>query len=136
MSYAGNCARVYAPTGKRAHLLAPFDSPNAGYPVALCGLQPGLFGAWLGTGTQAEHERAAALALCAGCAGAVEERGGVMRAWLAARSAALNDWRKAWRKPPGRRADCLGPIRVYAPGPVRAAAEGSGGRRRAGGGDE
>lgn len=61
------CTRVYSPTGTRAHLLRPGDSPNMGYPFALCNFQPSLFSVWLGTGSQGEHERAASLPLCRYC---------------------------------------------------------------------
>ena len=62
-----DCTRVYTRTGKLAHLLGPFDSPNHGYAFALCGLQPRLFDDWLGTGSQREHERAAELPVCPRC---------------------------------------------------------------------
>jgi len=67
MSYLDDCARVYRPTGRMAHLLRPNDSPSVGYPQALCGMRNPLFSDWLGTGSQAEHERAAQLPLCPGC---------------------------------------------------------------------
>jgi hypothetical protein len=59
--------RVYLPTSVRAHLLPVSASPNVGYPVALCGLQPRWGESWRGTGTQAEWECAAELPLCRGC---------------------------------------------------------------------
>lgn len=58
--------RVYATHGKVAHLLRPGGNPG-GYPAALCGRSPSWFRGWLGTGSQGEHERAAALPLCARC---------------------------------------------------------------------
>jgi hypothetical protein len=67
VSYADECTRVYTRTGAKAHLLPPLTSPNAGYPVALCGRQPEFSDSWRGTGTQAEHERAAELPLCSRC---------------------------------------------------------------------
>lgn len=74
MSYADECTRVYSRTGERAHLLTPLTSPNAGYPVALCGRQPDLCDSWRGTGSQSEHERAAGLPLCARCARSAQAR--------------------------------------------------------------
>jgi hypothetical protein len=65
--YAGQCTRVYALHGKMAHLLAPWESPNLGYAFTLCRRQPRLFTAWLGTGSQAEYERAASLPACEQC---------------------------------------------------------------------
>ena len=67
MARAADCTRVYARTGKRAHLLPPFESPNLGYPLSLCSRQPGLGDSWRGTGSQLEYEVAAALPLCARC---------------------------------------------------------------------
>jgi hypothetical protein len=64
---AADCTRVYTPHGKLAHLLGPFESASLGYAFSLCRRQPRLFGAWFGTGTQAEHERAAELPLCGRC---------------------------------------------------------------------
>jgi hypothetical protein len=64
--YAELCTRVYTRTGKRAHLLQPFMSPN-GNGSALCGTGPGWFEAWRGTGTQDETETAASLPLCKHC---------------------------------------------------------------------
>lgn len=59
--------RVYLLYGKMAHLLPLGESPNVGYPVALCRRQPALFATWLGTGSQTEYERAAELPLCSRC---------------------------------------------------------------------
>jgi hypothetical protein len=67
VSYLGDCARVYGPHGKLAHLLSPADSPNSGYPGALCGVRRPLFASWLGTGSQGEREKAAGLPLCSRC---------------------------------------------------------------------
>jgi hypothetical protein len=69
----GDCTRVYAPHGKMAHLLPPGDRPSVGYPFTLCRRQPRLFGAWLGTGSQGEYDRAAELPLCSRCAGKVSQ---------------------------------------------------------------
>ena len=74
-SYAGQCARVYAPRGKMAHLLPPGDQPTAGRPPALCLLYPRLGTAWLGTGSQKEYEKAAALPLCGRCEAAAGRNG-------------------------------------------------------------
>jgi hypothetical protein len=59
--------RVYTPYGKMAHLLPLGDRATAGYPVALCRRSPALFDSWLGTGSQGEYEKAAALPLCKRC---------------------------------------------------------------------
>lgn len=59
--------RVYTDYGKVAHLLAFDESPNLRR-SALCGRSPSWFRDWLGTGSQVEHETAAALPLCRYCA--------------------------------------------------------------------
>jgi hypothetical protein len=67
MSTPSGYARVYAPNGKMTHLLPPGDRPSVGYPVALCRRPPPLFTSWLGTGSQAEYDHAAALPACPRC---------------------------------------------------------------------
>jgi hypothetical protein len=57
--------RVYTFTGKVAHLVAVGGSPSLHRPPALCGREAGT---WLGTGSQAEYEKAAALPTCRFCA--------------------------------------------------------------------
>jgi len=64
--YATLCARVYTRTGRKAHLLPPFASPNTCL-TALCGLCPEYFETWRGTGSQAETEHAASLPVCRYC---------------------------------------------------------------------
>lgn len=65
-----NFTRVYLRSGRVAHLLDESRSPNVGTDEALCGIWAGFGDAvWLGTGTQAEHERAAELRLCLRCEG-------------------------------------------------------------------
>lgn len=64
--YADQCTRVYTRTGKRAHLLGPFVSPNT-HGSALCGTVPEWFEAWRGTGSQQETETAASLPVCRYC---------------------------------------------------------------------
>lgn len=59
-------ARVYAPTGRLAHLLPFRESADLGFP-ALCGLKPGKDKPWHGTGTQFEYEYAQRLPLCPRC---------------------------------------------------------------------
>jgi hypothetical protein len=59
--------RVY--TSKRAirsHLLEPGESPSNGR-AAVCGRTPGLGYVWMGTGTQAEHDKARNLEPCRHC---------------------------------------------------------------------
>jgi len=56
-------ARVYLPHGTVAHLMAPFGSR---YVLCPAGSRAG---EWLGTGSQAEYDRAAALPLCFRCQG-------------------------------------------------------------------
>lgn len=60
--------RVFLRKGRVAHLLPYGWSPNGGYAISLCGRQPDLFDYWFGTGTQEEHDEAASLPLCKGCA--------------------------------------------------------------------
>lgn len=57
--------RVFTPSGAAAHLLKWDSSPNSN-DSALCGHSPWP-GYWLGTGSQREHETAAALPLCKRC---------------------------------------------------------------------
>lgn len=64
---AGQFTRVYTQYGKLAHLMRSGDRPPVGHPVALCRRHPERFGPWLGTGNQAERERAALLPTCARC---------------------------------------------------------------------
>lgn len=60
--------KVYLTKGaKIVHLLPYYASPSNVYEPALCGQLPTAWNAWLGTGTQDEHERAEALAICIGC---------------------------------------------------------------------
>jgi hypothetical protein len=59
--------RVYVFHGAVAHLLAAHKPPN-GNATAVCGRSPVWFSAWLGTGSQAEYEKAAGLPTCAHCA--------------------------------------------------------------------
>lgn len=59
--------RVYLRGGQVAHLMDESRSPNADLDDALCGVTPGLGAAWLGTGTQGEHERADSMRLCLRC---------------------------------------------------------------------
>lgn len=66
MSYLSDCARVYLPTGKFAHLLPPGDLPSGDSP-ALCYRRPLRLATWAGTGSQGEYERAASLPLCSWC---------------------------------------------------------------------
>lgn len=59
--------RVYLPQGRVAHLLQPDASPNSHYP-SLCGIAPAYYTpGWFGTGSQDEHEKAAAMASCINC---------------------------------------------------------------------
>ena len=67
MSYAGECPRVYTPRGRMAHLLRPGDQPSAGRAPALCLRYPRPGASWLGTGSQDEYDKAAALPLCGKC---------------------------------------------------------------------
>jgi len=61
MSYADDRTRLFAPSGRVAHLRPPF-----GLADVLCG-RPEPEGGWLGTGNQAEHDRAAGLPACRRC---------------------------------------------------------------------
>lgn len=69
MSFADGCTRAYARHGTMAHLLEPGDQASAGS-VALCGSHA----PWLGTGSQDEYEKAAALPLCGRCARKAADR--------------------------------------------------------------
>jgi hypothetical protein len=68
---------VYLPRSKVAHQLPPLASPND-RTSALCGLWTGfgLAAAWWGTGSQAEHDRVAALPLCWHCTRIADSEGG------------------------------------------------------------
>ena len=87
--YADLRARAYTRTGKTAHLLQPFQSPN-GNGAALCGTAPEWSDAWRGTGSQAEIETVASLPLCKRC----ERRASAADA-AAARIAALGQQERA-----------------------------------------
>jgi hypothetical protein len=56
--------RVYLPGATLAHLLAA--SPNDSWATALCG-RSAWPGYWCGTGSQAEHDMAAEMPVCASC---------------------------------------------------------------------
>lgn len=65
-SYADECTRAYAPRGKMAHLLP--GTPQSGkYASTLCLRYPRPGASWLGTGSQDEYDKAAALPLCGKC---------------------------------------------------------------------
>ena len=64
--FADLCTRVYTRRGKRAHLLPPTASIIARGTV-LCPADPAWDTGWLGTGSQAERDCAAALPVCAKC---------------------------------------------------------------------
>ena len=55
--------RVYLATGTKAHLVNSVNNPPYAFCIC-CGKQPALGGYWLGTGSMAEYEKAAALPLC------------------------------------------------------------------------
>jgi hypothetical protein len=57
---------VYTRAGRRAHLLAPSQSPNDPDIPAFCRIWPERDG-WLGTGSQDEWEKAASLPVCKDC---------------------------------------------------------------------
>lgn len=57
--------RVYMRAGHAAHLLPWSADPNYSVP-AICGRLP-FWTAWMGTGSQNEYEKAAALPLCLDC---------------------------------------------------------------------
>jgi hypothetical protein len=72
MTYIDDCTRVYGRHGVFAHLLAPGHRTEDD--AALCGRMlwasktyAGTWNPWLGTGSQAEYERAASLPLCSMC---------------------------------------------------------------------
>lgn len=90
--------RVYTITGKRAHLLDIRQRPDS-WASALCGLSPIWHTPWLGTGSQAEHEKAAALPTCKYCAQQAERIKAQEQALAASDALA-----------PGDR------VRIYAPG--------------------
>lgn len=59
--------RVYLSNGaKVVHLIPAWASPSSMEP-ALCGQNPAHWNGWMGTGTQDEHEKAAAMAICLNC---------------------------------------------------------------------
>jgi hypothetical protein len=62
MSYADECTRLYMRLGRVAHLRNTFA------PGVLCDATPPSHEEWLGTGSQAEYEKAAGLPLCRKCA--------------------------------------------------------------------
>ena len=68
---AGDYTRVYTRQGQVAHLMRLIATGLADYQFALCSVGPiereGEDGSLLGTGNQAEYERAASLPLCAVC---------------------------------------------------------------------
>lgn len=64
--FAELCTRVYTRHGKRAHLLPPTASIIARGTV-LCPADSTWDTGWLGTGSQAERDHAAALPVCAKC---------------------------------------------------------------------
>lgn len=57
--------RLYLREGHRAHLSLPFGT--ASISEALCPVMPTWPDEWLGTGSQAEYEKAAALPVCCAC---------------------------------------------------------------------
>lgn len=63
--YADDCAKVYTPSGRVAHLRPPDYSITGAKPVLCPQSLP--WGGWLGTGSQAEYDRAAALPACKAC---------------------------------------------------------------------
>lgn len=67
--------RVYLPQGTVAHVLPWDGSPNNPSQDSLCGRAPWP-GDWLGSGTQDEHEKAAALPLCVSCGSVVRHQAG------------------------------------------------------------
>lgn len=75
MSAAG-CTRVYLAFSEMAHLLEPGVQATAGRPPSLCRRAPQRYSAWLGTGSQAEYERAAELPLCRKCGQAADTEAG------------------------------------------------------------
>lgn len=58
--------RVYLPGGKVTHLLSGNSSISISDPAA-CGIQPGVFFFWHGTGTYQEREKARTRPLCKKC---------------------------------------------------------------------
>jgi hypothetical protein len=73
-AHMDQCTRVYTSTGAVAHLLDPAHSPSNHRDEALCGLLPDPDG-WFGTGSQDEHDTAAALLSCRRCANLAAGRG-------------------------------------------------------------
>jgi len=60
--------RRYTRYGRVAHLLDPLEySERTGTAAVLCGLWEWYVHSWLGTGSQAEYERAASLPVCKNC---------------------------------------------------------------------
>jgi hypothetical protein len=66
--------RRYLPTGRVAHLIAyGHDYGSQPYADAYCGLSPQWGSAWLGSGSQREADKAAALPICAACKRCADE---------------------------------------------------------------
>jgi hypothetical protein len=65
--------RLNLPWRKTAHLLGVLDSPNS-VASAVCGIYPGMFGYWAGTGSQDEIEAVAEMPLCKRCVKILEDR--------------------------------------------------------------
>lgn len=69
---------VYTPGGTVTHFLDLIDSPNNGFPEALCGRTPWP-SPWHGTGSQDELDRAQDLSRCPRCEAVMSHRKG----WVA-----------------------------------------------------
>ena len=72
--FASECTRLYTPQGAVAHLQPPLSS---GVKTVLCPRMWPWPDGWLGTGSQAEYEKAAALPTCKEC---LKRAGGWLRA--------------------------------------------------------
>lgn len=66
MSFADECTRLYTPHGHVAHLRSPAHAIASAVPV-LCPQMRPWPGDWLGTGSQAEYDKAARLPACRHC---------------------------------------------------------------------
>jgi hypothetical protein len=58
--------RVFTARGHVTHLIPSYGSPNDAGQPAFCGLSPG-WGAWYGTGSWEESQRAKELPTCINC---------------------------------------------------------------------
>jgi hypothetical protein len=64
---------VYLRRGGVTHV-QPFSGRSDYHRGVLCGMEPGLFGEWLGTGSQAEIDQARRMPLCVRCAELARDR--------------------------------------------------------------